>query len=314
MPEPQIREPGVVVGVDGSAAAISAVRWGAAEATSLGKPLTLVHVLDTGAGTNLAPGPIAAAELSRQGEAEGHKLLAEANTIARQCMPGDHMIRSQLLWGFPRVALGSLTRHAVLLVLGHRHRGTGRDGPLGSVGAAALRHAHCPVAVVRDPVPTAAHGAVLVGIDGSPASQWATALAFDEASRRHATLMALHAWTHSEVSDVPSLEESSLSRAGDAILAGRLAGWQDRYPDVPVHRIVVEDEPARHLVERSALAQLTVVGSRGRGRLAGLVLGSVSNEVIRHAQSPVIVTPALSRHTQGPTTLSDPPVALKHSK
>ncbi|MDH6245703.1 universal stress protein [Mycobacterium sp. OTB74] len=314
MSQPQIREPGVVVGVDESPAAIRAVRWGAAEAESLGKPLTLVHVLDTGVGTSLAPGPIAAAEVAVQGEAEGRELLADANLIARQCMSGDQIVHCRLLWGFPGIVLGSLTRRADLLVLGHRQLGPRRDGPLGSVGAVALQHAHCPVVVVRNPVPTAADGAVLVGIDGTPSSEWATALAFDEASRRHATLVALHAWTYSEVADVPSLEESNLRKVGEEILAERLAGWQERYPDVQVHRVVVENEPARHLVERSALAQLTVVGSRGRGRLASLVLGSVSNELIRHGQSPVMVTPAVSRHRRGPTTLSDPPVALGHSK
>ena len=75
---------------------------------------------------------------------------------------------------------------------------------LGSVSSGLVYHAHCPVAVIHDEEPLGANVArapVLVGIDGSPASEAATAIAFDEASRRGVGLMALHAWTDLRVSD-----------------------------------------------------------------------------------------------------------------
>ena len=121
-----------------------------------------------------------------------------------------------------------------------------------------IYHAHCPVAVIHDGVELnadAGRAPVLVGIDGSPESELATAIAFDEASRREVGLTALHAW-----SDVSVFDEI-VTRAGrswaelraveDEALAERLAGWGERYPDVSVRRLVVRDEPARQLVDQS---------------------------------------------------------------
>jgi nucleotide-binding universal stress UspA family protein len=130
---------------------------------------------------------------------------------------------------------------------------------------------------------------VLVGIDGSPASELATAIAFDEASWRGAELVALHAFNDADMSGVPSMEWSALQSAATKTLAERLAGWQERYPDVTVRRLVVWDQPARHLLDKAQSAQLVVVGSHGRGGFAGMLLGSVSMAVVHTARVPVIV-------------------------
>jgi len=111
---------------------------------------------------------------------------------------------------------------------------------------------------------------VLVGIDGSSVSELATEIAFDEASWRGVDLVALHAWSDAEVSGVPSLEWSPRQGAAEEILAERLAGWRERYPDVSVRHMVVWDQPARRHVEESESAQLVVVGSHGRGGFAGI--------------------------------------------
>jgi nucleotide-binding universal stress UspA family protein len=163
---------------------------------------------------------------------------------------------------------------------------------LGSVATGLIHHAHCPVAVIHHEVSAqsrAARAPVLLGIDGSPASERATAVAFEEASLRAAGLVALHAWSDADMAHVPSMEWSAMQSAAEEILAERLAGWQERYPDVSVHRVVVYDRPATHLLDRSESAQLVVVGSHGRGGFAGMLLGSVSTAVAHAARAPVIV-------------------------
>ena len=73
------------------------------------------------------------------------------------------------------------------------------------------------------------------------------------------------------------------------MLAERLAGWQEHYPDVHVRRRIVCDGPARWLIDEARQAQLVVVGSRGRGGIASMLLGSVSTAVAESASTPVIV-------------------------
>ena len=138
-------------------------------------------------------------------------------------------------------------------------------------------------------MPTLALAPVVVGIDGSPASESATAIAFEEASRRGVELVAVHAWSDFAVAELPGVEWSDVQTQAEEALAERLAGWQERYPDVRVRRVVVLDRPARQLLERSESAQLTVVGSHGRGGFAGMLLGSVSAAVAESARMPVIV-------------------------
>ena len=187
--------------------------------------------------------------------------------------------------------LVDLSKGAEMIVVGSRGHGA-LGSLLGSVSAGLVQHAHCPVAVIHDEDPLMPHPAqapVLVGIDGSPASELATAIAFDEASRRHVDLVALHAWSDAGALDFPGMDWSTMKSSEDEVLAERLAGWQEHYPDVSVYRLVVCGHPARQLIEHSEEAQLAVVGSRGLGGFAGMLLGSVSAAVVQSARMPVIV-------------------------
>jgi nucleotide-binding universal stress UspA family protein len=160
---------------------------------------------------------------------------------------------------------------------------------LGSVSSGVVRSAKCPVVVIRAEasfLPHSNQAPVLVGIDASPASELALAIAFDEASRRDVGLTALHAWSDAAAYQVPWQDWAS---EAERSLAEYLAGWQERYPDVKVQRVVGLDHPGRALIAESESAQLVVVGSHGRGGVAGLLLGSVSNAVVHSVDTPVIV-------------------------
>jgi nucleotide-binding universal stress UspA family protein len=130
---------------------------------------------------------------------------------------------------------------------------------------------------------------VLVGIDGSRASELATATAFDEASWRGVGLVALHVWRDADMPTVFGIDSSAVQSAADKALAERLAGWQERYPEVTVQRVVEFERPVHHLLDLAERAQLVVVGSHGRGGFAGMLLGSVSSAVAQAARVPVIV-------------------------
>ncbi len=283
---------GIVVGVDGSPASNFAVCWAARDAALRGIPLTLFHMVNPAAPV-WPPMPLTADTALWQ-EDYGRRSLEEAVKIAEDAAKiyRDIDIASELRFAPPVPTLVELSKAAEMVVVGSNGRGAVARAFLGSVSSGVVRSARCPVAVIRDEdplMPNPLHAPVVVGIDGSPASELATAIAFEEASRRGVELTAVHAWSDIGLLELPKPEWPVVRAEAERILAERLAGWQERYPDVTVHRLVVCDQPARQLIEQSESAQLVVVGSHGRGGLVGAVLGSVSNAVVHGVRMPVIV-------------------------
>ena len=287
----------ILVGVDGSAAALGAVRWAARYAALRNAPLTLVHVVD-------APLPewfeVATLAGSRQWqEQRARDFIESAIEIAEESTAefGQVQIDSKVFYSAIVPTFVDLSTQVEMVVVGYRgHGGVLARSFLGSVSSALVYHAHCPVAVIHDDeamIGNASQEPVLVGIDGSPASEAATAIAFEEASRRGVGLVALHAWTDPRVSGSKGLLQDSKWDAQlseeDETLAERLAGWHERYPDVGIRRIVEIGDPARWLLEASERAQLIVVGSHGCGWFSGRLLGSVGAAVVNKAKIPVIV-------------------------
>jgi len=101
--------------------------------------------------------------------------------------------------------------------------------------------------------------------------------------------VAVHAWSDTGVFEFPGADWSTQQAEAEEVLSERLSGWQERYPDVLVRRVVVGDRPAHQLLEQAESAQLLVVGSHGRGGFAGMLLGSVSTAIAHTAKTPVII-------------------------
>ncbi len=279
---------GVVVGVDGSGYADVAVRWAAHEAVMRRTCLTLVQAI-------AMPNPLwPMSEVRELYEADAKAILDDAvqNLDSYSKAERPRELRRELFYSRPASALVDMSKDATMVVVGARGLGAVRRVLLGSVGSALVHHAHCPVAVVHEDASLEAqaeHSPVLLGTDGSAASDLATEIAFEEASLRGAELVVLHAASDTEMSKYLGTEYlAGLSDVG-AMLDGCLAGYQERYPDVHVHRTVMDDRPAARLLSLSATTQLVVVGSHGRGGFAGMALGSVSSAVAHAARTPVIV-------------------------
>lgn len=285
----------IVVGVDGTEPGLAAVRWAAAVAARRRLKLLIVHALradQLAYGAGLA-GPAPWYEALAE---EGRRVLDEAAEQARAVSP-ETAVDTVMPTDSPAPYLIDASKSAALVVVGGTGRGFFNELTLGSTASAVVAHAHCPVVVMRGKEKTTAYpaeGPVVVGIDGSPLSEHALEVAFEEASRRDARLVAVHAWRDVTYDDAYGMARlvvqwESLEEEERRLLAQRLAGWQEKYPDVEVERVLVQDQPRHVLLEWSTKAQLVVVGSRGRGGFTGQLLGSTSQALAHHAECPVMV-------------------------
>ena len=274
----------VVVGVDGPPRSSEAVEIAAAEAALRHRPLRIVHALHGPCLPVPLPyevGRIVPGEV----QAQARCWLAEAAEVAAKVAP-EVPATTELLTGWPADVLTRESRRAGLMVVGER--GTG--GLLvGSVAIHLAAHAACPVLVARGE-PRGA-GPVVAGVDGSASSVAALEFAFEEASLRAVPLVAVHAWSGDDWTELTSeLPVPVEFWSGDAqerrVLAEALAGSAERHPDVPVRRQVVRGHAGALLSEWSRVAQLVVVGD---GAAAGPALGRVSRHLIFHADCPTTV-------------------------
>lgn len=279
----------IVVGVDDSEQALQAVRWAAAAAAHRHAPLRILHA--TGFRES-GPAVLYSARLRTLLQETGEQLLQRAAEAARQTAEVD--VDTELSEEPPAIALLEAAPTSRMLVVGS-HRGFA-DALLGSTAVQVVAHADAPVVVVRgrDADRRTERDPVVIGVDGSPLSEKAVEHAFEEAALRGAPLIALIAWAYSESSQAFSqatayFDFEPIRDTEDRLLAERLAGWGEKYPDVVVERRVVLDRPRHALIGLSKSAQLVVVGSRGRGGFSGLLLGSTSQALIHHAACPVMV-------------------------
>lgn len=275
---------GVVVGIDGSDCALDGARWAAEYAAGRALPLTLVHVL-----------PALSWNTSSTG-APADRVLAAAEAAVRSVHP-DLVIRAEAVKGAVGPVLAVAAQSARLLVVG---AGAGDQRALGGHAARAVHRTTCPVLVWRRPAArrTGKPLPVVVGVDDSDASTRALAEAFDIAAALHAPLTVAHLW---EIAEAVGMGDLGGQDNMDWTLLDMLQSRQrqhvddvvaplaKKYPNVHVDKIFEDASPAKGLAELSQDAQLLVVGSHGRGRLANALLGSVSQSLLHHGECPVLV-------------------------
>ncbi|WP_227999566.1 universal stress protein [Nocardia australiensis] len=282
--------PQIIAAVDGSASSYQAVAWAAVDAALHHcrlRIVTSVAIPDFGPDRTLAESDIE--WLRRNGE----RILAEATLVAHQAALGEELeLATEVMFVSIIPTLILRSARARMLVVGTSGVGAFQRGLLGSVGTALTHHAHCPVAVIHENSaldPVSVGKPVLVGVDGSENSVPAIELAFEEASRREVGLTALHTWSDASGIDLPHSGWEAARESEQTRLAEHMAGYRDRYPDVPVLRILKLDKPVRALLDASANAQLLVVGSHGRGGFASMMLGSTSKALLHTVECPMIV-------------------------
>ena len=278
----------VVVGFDGSAPALGALRWAAAEAGRRGVRLrVLLSYHWRFPGAERIAGEATVDALREQ----AHVVVAEAVAQARKVTPGLEALGSTVE-GHAAGALLDASEEAALTVVGHRGRGGFASLLLGSVGLQVATHARGPVVVVRGRA-EATHGPVLLGVDGSPQATVAAGMAFSEAAARGCAVLA--ARVHPDPTPPWSIEapagpdpRAETHRPTDELIQ-QLADVRSRYPQVPVEYEVRQGHPTDVLTYLSLKAQLVVVGTRGHGGFTGLPLGSVAQQLLQHSDCPVLI-------------------------
>lgn len=280
----------IVVGYDGSAQSRDAVSWAAAEADRTGAMLQVLHAYEfawPGTFFEGSPPPVEADARRR-----ADRLVAVMVDEVRRLVPGVHVIGTAV-HGPPAQKLLEVHGRTRLLVVGSRGTGGFAGLLVGSVSQQVATHARRPVVVVRGRT-TAADGPVVVGVDGSDAAQDALAVTFETAAARNAGIVAIRAYARpilpAHAVGTPVVVAPEVVEGERAALTASLARWRDKYPDVGVEVLLAEGRPAEALIGVSATAQLVVVGSRGHGGFAGLLLGSVGQHLLHHADCPVIIT------------------------
>lgn len=293
----------IAAGIDGSETALGAARWAAALAGKLALPLRLVHSSSVrGLVPDVAYSDAEIAEMQRSYQTG---LLTAAAESLRRWSPE---VEPELvaLDAAPAEGLAAASENAAVIVLGATGAGAVERWILGSTALRVAGSARCPVAVWRGDADTAGldERPIVVGIDGSPESAAATRLAFEWARRLSVSVTAVRVWNESSAvgATVPDavhllgsaalvLDWDAIARAEAAKLTELIAPYRAEFPDVAVRLRSRRGSAGRELLHTLDEAQLAIVGSRGRGRFRGALLGSTSQNLLHGADRPIVVYP-----------------------
>ncbi|MGY1700542.1 universal stress protein [Geodermatophilus sp. SYSU D00766] len=290
----------VVVGVDGSDGARTALAWALREAGLHGVPVRAVTVWPPDLPPHRHDGGVGRPDVADLEADVRSRMAAEAADVAASTGTDAVPVHPEVRFGHPVQQLVDAAGEDRLLVVGSRGRGPLRGALLGSVSQQCAQYARGPVAVVRDDEST--HGAVLwqgtgsrvlVGVDGSAESVAAVRFAAAEARLRGAELHVVHAWTDtvSGYGGPPwAVPGTTLREQADVVLRTTVhEAWQGRTPDLQLRAETVEGVDWDVLTELADSADLLVVGSRGRTGWSSLLLGSVGLRCLTYSPCPVAV-------------------------
>jgi len=284
------QEQPVVVGIDGSDASLGAARWAAEFAATHGIPLILLHAVPR------LDWHFARSDTPAERDGNGPQVLAAAEMAVRSAHP-DVVTHTSLVKAPVATALADASQSARMVVVG---AGAAEQRALGGHAVRTVHQAQCPVVVWRAPVAmrTGKPLPVVVGVDESESSGRALAEAFDIARAAHAQLTVAHMWEIDAAVGMGDLGgEGNMDWQLLDVLETQQRGRMEelvaplarKYPNAHVVKVFQDVSPAKGLTDLSREAQLVVVGSHGRGRIAGSILGSVSQNLIHHAECPVLV-------------------------
>ena len=274
----------VVVGIEGTDLSRDALTWAVAAAASRKGTLEIVYAIGV---------PYADMNLLYDDaiEQDAQSLLHDERDRALSAEP-DLTVTTTLSRETPGKALTEASERAALLVVGSHPYGVLERVFSGSLAYQVAAGSHCPVLIV--PQETGAGGSgVVVGADGSPDSVAAVALAATEADRLGQELTVVHAWRSPDLflsgDTGRGYRDERVEEGEGVVLAESVAGLGERYPDLVVHQLLAQSQPAQALLDAAKGARLLVVGSRGLGGVARMLLGSVSHTLVLHPPCPVLV-------------------------
>ncbi len=275
----------VVVGYDSSSDGDVAFEWAQQEAERRDAPISLL----VARGVMYAAAPGLGATPPWPEGVTGELVQEARDYAAKRASAVSVSVDSSL--GSPAAVLVDASADADLVVVGrHPHTAVG-EAFWGSTSTQVVAHASCPVVVVDRPVPDSSTAPIVVAVDGSDAGRAALGFAFQRASAAGAPLVCVHAWWidvpgHLMVAYMNDDMVAKIESGARALLDESLAPWIEKFPDVTVRKVLHRQYPAPAVLAEAGDAQLIVVGSRGHGGFAGLLLGSVSQELLHEQDRP----------------------------
>jgi nucleotide-binding universal stress UspA family protein len=281
----------VVVGVDGSEAALAALDWAVREAVDRDRRLRIIHAFIWPLFNHVSLGPLPSGPPSSGLRAAAQGIINEAVRRAATMAPG-LVVEAMIHSGAAGPVLLAEAENAHLMVVGSRGLGGFTGLLLGSVSSQLAAHSPCSVIITRSP--HADHGRpvgdrVVVGVEDPQTSTGTVEFALTEADRLSLPVTMISCVPPEPALYGVPLVDHTVIDAQRALLTTTVEEWQRKFLEVEISDELVRDTPGHALVTASNTARLVVVGAGDAGRFRGLRLGSVSQQVLHHASSPVAI-------------------------